>query len=218
MLNMDMVGRMRDASVAVLGGESAKEWDEIVSPLCAAERLTCVIGGSGYGPSDHMPFYAAGIPVLHFFTGAHSDYHKPSDDVDKINATGTAQVAALVAATTLAISAGPVHLSLTTSTAPAQGGDVRSFGASLGTIPDYSAPRKGRPGVLLAGVRPGSAADKGGIKPGDLLIKIDDHDIGSLEDFMFVLESAHPGQAATVLVDRGGKKVSLPVVFGEARR
>ena len=82
MLNMDMVGRLRGNRVTVLGGESAAEWKEIVPPLCDRERLACSLSGDGYGPSDHSPFYAAGVPVLHFFTGAHEDYHKPSDDAD----------------------------------------------------------------------------------------------------------------------------------------
>ena len=81
----------------VNGGDSAKEWKELVEPACAAARVDCTIGGSGYGPSDHMPFYVAGIPVLFFFTGNHLDYHTATDDADKINAAGGARVAMIVA-------------------------------------------------------------------------------------------------------------------------
>src|SRR6185295_2599851 len=84
MLNMDMVGRLRDNQVTVLGGESAEEWKTVVPPACERELVACTLSGDGYGPSDHSPFYAAGVPVLHFFTGPHEDYHKPSDDADKI--------------------------------------------------------------------------------------------------------------------------------------
>ena len=97
MLNMDMVGRLRNNRVSVLGGDSAEEWDDIVLPLCDELRISCQLGGDGYGPSDQTPFYAAGVPVLHFFTGVHDDYHKPSDDVEYINAAGGARIANLVA-------------------------------------------------------------------------------------------------------------------------
>jgi hypothetical protein len=218
MLNMDMVGRMRDDTLNVLGVESAAEWRAIVAEQCASENVTCTMSGSGYGPSDHMPFYAAGVPVLHFFTGAHTDYHKPSDDVGGINATGIARVAAVVTRVTLALAGQGQTLAYRTSPAPATGGDVRSFGASLGTVPDYGGPPAGKTGVLLSGVRAGSPAEKAGLARGDILIGIDEHEIRSIEDFMFVLRAARPGQAATLVIERDGKKLSLPVVFGEARR
>ena len=96
MLNLDMVGRLRGNQLAVLGTESALEWKQLVPPACARERLACTLSGDGYGPSDHSPFYASGVPVLHFFTGAHEEYHKPADTADKINAAGGARVALLV--------------------------------------------------------------------------------------------------------------------------
>ncbi|HTL36858.1 MAG TPA: M20/M25/M40 family metallo-hydrolase, partial [Kofleriaceae bacterium] len=97
MLNMDMVGRMRNNQLHVNGGESAKEWHTLVDPACDAARVVCTVGGSGYGPSDHMAFYVAGIPVLFFFTGNHLDYHTATDDTDKINSAGGARVALIVA-------------------------------------------------------------------------------------------------------------------------
>jgi Tol biopolymer transport system component len=89
MLNMDMVGRMRENRLQVLGSETASEWDEIVHKACHGSRVECATSGDGYGPSDHSSFYGAGVPVLHFFTGAHADYHKPSDTPDKINAAAS---------------------------------------------------------------------------------------------------------------------------------
>jgi hypothetical protein len=103
MLNLDMVGRMRDARLQVLGGDTAAEWPGLVAHACAAERLTCDIGGDGFGVSDQAAFYAAGVPVLHFFTGTHGDYHKPSDTADKINAPGAAHVARVVTRVVLAL-------------------------------------------------------------------------------------------------------------------
>ncbi len=217
MINMDMVGRLRDNKLAVLGGGSAEEWPALAEPLCAAHGLVCTTAGDGYGPSDQTPFYAAGIPILHLFTGAHDDYHRPSDDSDSINSTGGVTVAALAADLAVA-AAGAEKLTLRAVLDPAPRGDVRSFGASLGTIPDYAGPGEGKRGVLLAGVRPGGAADKAGLRRGDLLIGLLGRDIGDINDFMFLLRQAKPGDKAKAIVLRDGKRLELEVVFGESRR
>ena len=177
MINMDMVGRLRDNKLAILGGGSAEEWPALAEPLCAARKVLCTTSGDGYGPSDQTPFYAAGIPILHLFTGTHDDYHRPSDDSGRINATGGATVAAL-AADLAAAAAAAGKLTLRAVPEPAPRGDVRSFGASLGTIPDYTGPGEGKSGVLLSGVRPGSAAEKAGMQRGDILIGLLGRDIG----------------------------------------
>jgi hypothetical protein len=212
MLNMDMVGRLRGNKLTVLGGDSAAEWKEIVPPACDRQQLDCALSGDGYGPSDHSPFYAAGVPVLHFFTGAHADYHKPSDDADKINAAGGARVATLVADVAAGIAGRSERPTYKSAPAPGPQGDVRSYGASLGTVPDYAG--DGRPGVLLSGVRPGSAADLGGLRRGDLLVGLAGKEIRDIHDFMYVLQRAKPGEKATAVVVRDGKKVELDVTFG----
>jgi len=218
MLNMDMVGRLRQNRLTVLGGESAAEWSELVSGACKGRKVGCTVNGSGYGPSDHTPFYAARVPVLHFFSGAHADYHKPSDDASLINAAGLAQVALVVADVGLAVAGRAGPLTLKSAPEPPSGGDSRSYGASLGTVPDYSGPPGGKTGVLLAGVRPGSAAEKAGIQRGDLLIGIGKHEIRTIEDFMFVLRNSKPGEKTTVTVERAGKQVTVDVTFGESTR
>ncbi len=216
MLNFDMVGRLRDNKLTVLGAESAEEWHDLVPAACERLGVGCALSGDGYGPSDQTPFYAAGVPVLHFFTGPHEDYHRPSDDVEHINAAGGAQVAALAADLALDLSRRPAPLTYRRTEAPPPQGDVRSFGASLGTVPDYAG--DGRPGVLLAGVRPGSAAEKAGLRRGDLLVELGGSPIRDIHDFMFVLRKAKPGEKATAVVDRGGERVSVEVVYGESRR
>jgi len=216
MLNMDMVGRLRGNLVTVLGGDSAEEWQTLVPPVCERDRLACTLSGDGYGPSDHSPFYAAGVPVLHFFTGVHEDYHKPSDDADKINAAGGARIAGLVADVALLIADEPKRPTYKSAPAPAPRGDARSFGASLGTVPDYAG--DGRAGVLLAGVRPGSAAEKGGLQRGDLLVELGGKPVRDIHDLMYVLQRAKPGEKTTAVVERDGKKVSLEVTFGSGRR
>jgi Tol biopolymer transport system component len=216
MLNMDMVGRMRQNHLDVLGTDSALEWQDLVRAACDASRVHCTGSGDGYGPSDQTPFFAAGVPVLHFFTGAHSDYHKPSDTADRVNVGGLAKVAETVSslAITVATRVPPLSFKPGSASPPARG-DMRSFNASLGTIPDYAGPGPGKKGVLLAGVRAGGAAEKAGMTRGDVLIKLGTHDIGSVEDLMFVLSSAKPNESVEALVLRDGKTVKLNVTFQE---
>ncbi|HVS00548.1 MAG TPA: M28 family peptidase [Thermoanaerobaculia bacterium] len=212
MLNMDMVGRLRDDKLSVFGGDSAEEWSGLVQPSCRQAGLTCALDGDGFGPSDHSTFYAAGVPVLHFFTGVHDDYHKPSDDADKINAEGGVRVAGLVADVAGSLAGRGERLTYKSAPAPAPQGDQRSYGASLGTVPDYAG--DGRPGVLLAGVRPQSAAEKAGIRRGDLLVELAGTPIRDIQDFMFVLRKVKPGDTSTAVVMRGDQRLELPVTFG----
>src|SRR5262249_6719878 len=157
MINMDMIGRLRGNLVTAIGGDTADEWRAIVPKACEAARVRCALGGSGYGPSDPTSVYTHGVPVLHFFTGAHRDYPKSSDDAALINGGGGAQIATAVAAVAETVANREGTLSYRKVAPPPPPGDTRSAGASLGTIPDYSEESK-EPGVILAGVRPGGPA------------------------------------------------------------
>ena len=238
MLNMDMVGRLENNTLMAFGADSASEWPKILETECQKRRLNCLGSGDGYGPSDHMPFYIAGTPVLHFFTGPHGDYHRSTDVVDHINATGGVQVAEVVAAVALNVGQSKQRLSFQkpkpgTSVMGRIGreGDRKSYGAYLGTIPDYAQMASaGGPsqdtslrGVKLAGVRTGSPAEQAGLKAGDILKAItefDDqgkakrHEIQSLEDFMFVLTSLKPGQKVRLEASREGAVQSLEATVG----
>lgn len=216
MLNMDMVGRLRDDNVSVLGGDSAEEWDDLVAPLCERYGLVCAIGGDGYGSSDQAAFYAADIPVLHFFTGTHAEYHKPSDDSDLINAEGGALVAWLVSDVAGVLANRPGTLTLVkTSDGPQQ--RRMALKARLGTIPDYAGPPDGSPGLLLSDVRPDSPAADAGLQRGDIIVQIGDMEIASVQDYMVILSEAEPGDTAPVRVIRDGQPVDLEVTFGEPR-
>jgi hypothetical protein len=218
MLNMDMVGRLRENKLDVIGHDTADQWPDIIDVACRDARIDCVLAkGGGYGPSDHSPFYAAGIPVLHLFSGVQPDYHKPSDTPDKLNAAGVAQVARLVANLAQGVAAHEGKLSLRQAPSPPPMGDMRSFGASLGTIPDYAGPPRGTSGMLLAGVRPGGAADKAGMKRGDILVKLGKHDIQSVEDLMYVLAESKPGDRVKATVMRDGKALELDVQLQESK-
>src|SRR5262245_13018225 len=218
MINMDMVGRLRENKVTVLGAATSGDWEALLQPACAKARIDCITSGDGFGPSDQTAFYAADIPVLHFFTGGHGDYHKPSDTADKINGAGAAQIAEVVADLAATIGQRGAKLPLVRLPAPLPQGDTRSFNASLGTIPDYAGPPNGQKGVLLAGVRPGGAAETAGLRRGDVLVRLGKHEIGSVEDLMYVLNSSKPGERVTATLLREGKEMKLDVTFAESRR
>ncbi len=216
MINLDMVGRLRENTLLVLGSDSAPEWVGLIGTACAAARVNCNASGDGYGPSDHLSFYTAGVPVLHLFTGAHGDYHKPSDTPAKLNAAGMAKVADVVAA--IARASSNTTLTYKKMPAPAGPGDARSFNASLGTVPNYGGPPAGVKGVLLDDVRPGGGAEKAGMRRGDVIVKLGKLDVGSVEDLMFVLMQARPGETVTAVVLREGQRLELPTTFQEGRR
>lgn len=215
MLNMDMVGRLRNNRLSVLGGGSAEEWSSVIQPYCAEFELGCGLGGDGYGPSDQISFYAAGVPVLHFFTGAHDDYHKPSDDTEPINGAGGVRIAHLVAevARDLTTLEGLAYLA---AEAPAPLGDMRSHGASLGTIPDYTGSPDNRPDMRLADVRPEGPADRAGLQGGDWIVELSGREIRDIYDLMYVLREARPGEASKVAVERDCERIERSVTFGES--
>jgi len=216
MINMDMIGRMKMNKLYINGGDSAKEWRDIVAPACAAQRVDCQIGGSGYGPSDHTPFYIAGSPVLFLFTGSHSDYHTATDDSVKINAIGGARVAAIAADATVAAATIPA---LTYVKAPPEpmGGDLPRRGASLGTIPSYDEDPSRPKGLVLSDVVPDGPAARAGLKGGDRITQIDTHEVASAADLMFVLTMAKPGQEAKITYVRDGKTFTVTATFGKPR-
>jgi S1-C subfamily serine protease len=155
--------------------------------------------------------------VLHFFTGAHADYHKPSDIVQSLNVAGIAQVAEVVRGVTLAIGELSGGLSYQKLPAPMPRGDMRSFNASLGSVPDYAGPPGGQAGMLLAGVRAGGAAARGGLQRGDILVKLSKHAIGNVRDLMYALMALKPGQTVTAVIVRDGKRLPLQVTLQQSK-
>lgn len=217
MLNMDMVGRMRGDTLHVNGGESAKEWRDLVEPACTAAGVDCTVGGSGYGPSDHMAFYVAGIPVLFFFTGNHLDYHTATDDADKINAAGGARVAMIVGDIAAHVANQTTALTYVKAPPEPMGGDLRRVGASLGTVPSYDEDPNAPPGMLLSDVIPDGPAAKAGLKGGDRIVKMGSVDVRNVNDLMFVLQAAKPGQQVQVTFLRDGKRETVTATFGAPR-
>jgi S1-C subfamily serine protease len=177
--------------------------------------VACTIGGSGYGPSDHMVFYEAGVPVIFLFTGTHTDYHTATDDAEKINAAGGARVAQIVADVAMATAR---HAPLTYVKAPPEpmGGDGPRR-ASLGTVPSYDEDPNRPPGMVLSDVVPDGPAAKAGLKGGDRIVKLDDTDIRSVRDLMFVLQGAKPGTQVRVTYVRDGKTETVTATYGAPR-
>ena len=206
MINFDMVGRLREQALTVAGVGTSSVWAKLVETHRGALKVAAT--EDGYGPSDHGSFYEAGIPVLHFWTGSHEDYHRPSDDVGKINFDGAVDVGTMALAIVRELEAGKVEPDyLKTKPAMNQGG--RDFRVSLGTMPDYAA---GVDGVKLSGVREGGPAQKAGMQKGDIIKKIGTRDIHNLEDYMASFGELVPGQAVKVVVDRGGKTLEVELV------
>jgi Tol biopolymer transport system component len=208
MINLDMIGALRDDKVTVFGTDSAPEWKAIIAATHPDLKLTET--GDGYGPSDQTSFYAAHVPVLHLFTGAHERYHTPEDVADAVNFAGAERVATLAANIAAGLREGLAtpHYART-SAAPAMAGDSRGYGAYLGTVPDYSAMDATTGGVLLSDVRPGSPAERAGIKGGDRIVSIGGTRIENLYDMTYALQDHKPGDTVDVIVDRKGEKVTL---------
>ena len=218
MLNLDMVGRMRNNELQVLGIASATEWPSLIEGPCQDQHVICRQGEESIGRADHTAFYLAGMPVLHFLTGPHEDYHKPSDTIERVNAAGAAQTAKVTAEVALAVMGHEKRLSYQRVVQASPMGDRRSFNASLGTVPDYAGPPKGVKGMLLAGVRPGGAAELAGMKRGDLLVKLSRYDIQDARDLMYALGALKPGQEVKAVIVRDGKTLELPITMQEGHR
>jgi Tol biopolymer transport system component len=216
MVNLDMVGALREDKVMAFGTDSAPEWHALVDSSAAGSNLKLTESGDGYGPSDQTSFYAMKVPVLHFFTGAHERYHTPEDVADAVNFAGEERIVAVVAKVVAGVARGETtpHYARAQS-APAMQGDSRGYGAYLGTVPDYSAMDATTGGVLLSDVRPGSPAEKGGIKGGDRIVDIGGTRIENLYDMTFALQDHKPGDTVDIIVIRGGQRTTLRTTLSQ---
>jgi len=216
MINLDMVGRLRENRLIAFGAESAPEWGEAIDKVASAATLDVTRRGDGYGPSDQTSFYAARIPVLHLFTGSHEQYHTADDDASTLNAGGAAKVVDFTSRLMRELAVGSLTPKYARAqAAPAMGGDSRGYGAYLGTIPDYRAMEDASGGVLLGDVRPGGPADQAGIRGGDRIISMAGTRIENLYDMTFALQDHKPGETIEVVILRGGERVALRATLGK---
>jgi hypothetical protein len=213
MLNFDMVGRLRDGKLLVYGVASAAELPAVVDSANRAVGLRVTAIGDGFGPSDHSSFYARGVPVLHFFTDLHDDYHRATDDAPKVNASGTAQVVALAERALRDVADRPGRLTFVRQAAPATTmGGGNGSNVYLGSVPDMSATDVG--GLRLTGVRPGSPADAAGLLAGDVIVEFDGKSVKDLYQYTDALYARKPGDTVQVVVVRGGERRTLTVTLG----
>ncbi len=229
MLNMDMVGKLGDGVLTVFGMGTAEEWEHTVSAANAAlpQPLELSLLPDGFGPSDHSAFYGEGIPVLHFFTNAHEDYHRPTDDWDRIDDEGLVRVADLVTAVAWEVAGkGTTALALTplegagtphaggvpaSDTEPSSGG---GYGPYLGTIPDMTPQDFG---VRLTGVREESPAEQAGLQGGDVIVEFGGLEVSDLYAYTYALRERQPGDEVEIVVLRDGERISLTAVLGRRR-
>jgi hypothetical protein len=217
MINMDMVGRMKDGKFFVGGVATGSTFRTVLEKVTAGAKDlkpefsdTLQVGGS-----DHTSFIARQIPALFFFSGLHSDYHKPSDTWEKIEVPGYARLITMVAgvAGELSSRAEKPEFRRVEAKAPSGGGSGGGgYGPYFGGVPDFATVPGG---VKLADVRAGSPAEKGGVRPGDILMEFDGKKVGSLEDYTFLLRSKKVGDSVVVQVKRLDKELKFTVVLGQ---
>ncbi|GAB1430399.1 hypothetical protein MASR2M18_12320 [Ignavibacteria bacterium] len=215
MVNMDMIGRLKDDKLNVQGVGTAARWQPLVDSLGTAFGFALTTSADGYGPSDHSSFFSKNKPVLFFFTGLHPDYHRPTDTWDKINYEGEAKVVDMVEQT-IRVIAREAKPDFIKTTSPKQSGSM-SFSVSLGVIPDYSDHPKG---LKITGVREGGTAEKAGLKADDIIVKLGATTIKNIYDYTAALGAFKAGDKTTVTVLRGpreDKEVVLNVTF-EAKK
>jgi hypothetical protein len=215
MLNFDMIGRMRGDSLIVYGVTTARELPALLDSANAAVNLHVRGLGDGFGPSDHSSFFGKNIPVLHFFTNTHADYHRATDDAPLINAPGAARIVALAEHVVRGIDARDARLTFVRSTTPPAVAGARATQGSnvyLGTIPDMGAPDV--KGLRLTGVRAGSPADSAGLRAGDIVVEFDGKAVTDLQSYSDALYARRPGDEVGVVVLRGSERLSLKVRLG----
>jgi hypothetical protein len=208
MLNMDMIGRLDPAkyTLGINGTGTAKEWDALLSKI-TIDSLKYKYTTSGTGASDHTSFYNVNIPVLHYFTGTHSDYHKPSDDEDKINYDGAAKTITHMAELIKLLNDKP---ELTFQKTAADSTTRVVFKVTLGIMPDYMYEGKG---VRVDGVTEGKPAANAGIQRDDILLSIGEYKTENMQQYMQALSKFKKGDEAPVEVLRKGKTLSVKVLF-----
>ncbi|HEV2690187.1 MAG TPA: M28 family peptidase [Bryobacteraceae bacterium] len=223
MINMDMIGRVRDRKVYVGGVGTGTTLAAVLKDASSRHDFVAdVTERAGYGSSDHTSFTTKQVPVLFFFSGLHADYHKPSDTWDKIDAPDAVRLLELIADVTdhLADSSPrPQFVRVADAHAPtadanAHSGKVSGYGPDFGSIPDFTEIPNG---VKFADVRPGSPAAKAGLRGGDILTEFDGKPIQNLYDFTYALRSKKPGQEVLVKVLRGTEAIEAKVLLTERK-
>lgn len=212
MINLDMIGRLNnEKSLIVYGTGTSLLWKSIIDSLNTPYAFKLTKNDEGYGPSDHSSFYSKNIPVLFFFTGTHEDYHRPSDDADKVNADGEEAVLKYVydiAGYVANNQVKPDYVNV-----PRKAGEKTSGGwkVYVGTIPDYAYQGEG---LKITGASEGSPAKKAGLLAGDIILKFGDKKIGNIYDYVYALKGLVPGDVVPAVIKRGEAEIKTTIVVG----
>lgn len=207
MINMDMVGRLRDSQIQVSGVGTATEWNDIFATVRCFD-INYKLDASGVGPSDHTSFYNQGVPVLHFFTGSHEDYHMPADDSDKINFKGIAEIVSLIK-TILVKTNGMERLDFQ-QTKNEETREVAAFSVTLGVMPDYMYEDGG---LKIDGVSEGKPASAAGLQKGDIITEMGEYEIVDIYAYMKALSVFKKGDEVKLTYLRDGEKKHTHVKF-----
>jgi len=210
MINLDMIGRLTGNSLFIMGTGSSDIWHTLITEPAGDDSLNIQTSDSGTGASDHAPFYEAEIPVLHYFTGTHENYHRSSDTFDKINYQGTVRVINHVRTLVENLSTiASVEVQFK-ETERVERPVMRSDGVRLGVIPDYTWSGNG---MKVTGVQAETPAERAGLEEGDVIIGINDEDVTDIYEYMKHLNTFKPGNQTTIQVLRDGKKIQFTVTF-----
>lgn len=214
MLNMDMVGRMKDKTLLCVGTGSGDRFDELIKKSAEGLDLKANVQGRSAGGSDHMSFQAKKIPAVHFYTGVHKDYHKPSDTAEKVNVEGAVQTCFLLAGIVQNYwqDATPIKFNTVRMAHPAAGGP-RGSGAYLGVLPNYAS-LEAEDGCAIDGVSDGSPAAQAGLKADDVIVGWNKRTIKNLYDLTAAIRESKAGDEVNVKVKRDGKEIEIKVKLG----
>ena len=206
MINMDMVGRLKpDSTLAIFGVGTSPIFKQVINSSNKTFKLS--LKDSGVGPSDHTSFYTNNIPVLHFFTGQHEDYHKPSDDIEKINFEGIYDISKYVVNI---IKNSFDILDFDYVETKSESNETPRFSVTLGIMPDYLSEENG---LRIDGVSKGKLADRVGILNGDVIVKLGEFDVTDIMTYMKALSNFNSGDKTIVVIYREGIKIEFDVIF-----
>ena len=210
MVNLDMIGRLKDQDgLVVFGTGTATEFKEYFDSL-QFDKFKVINKESGIGASDHTAFYNRKIPVLFFFTGAHKDYHKPSDDVELIDFEGTAAVGQFVVDVVSHFDDHPGMFTYQRTKSDGRGHSSARYSVTLGIMPDFITEVEG---LRIDGISPDRPADRAGLVEGDVIIKMGDITIGDIYDYMGALGKFRKGDSTEVVIQREADTLVIPVKF-----
>ncbi len=218
MVNLDMVGRVREGVLSIGGTGTSLTLEKVVNEASAGLPLTLKTAWkNGFAPSDNTSFLLKKIPTLFFFSGLHEDYHRPTDTADKVNYIGEAAVVELAyRCLTQLTKADKIDFIATATTNPSMTGASPSNGAALGVVPDYGSDQS-ITGVKISGTSPASPADKAGLKEGDIITQLGQTKITSLYDLSDAINAAHPGDKLKLTYKRDNKEITVEVTLSARR-